>query len=394
MPDLGIFLLLVIAIAIGWLMGRSAASTSSKESKESLPESWHKGLNYLINESSDQGIETFVSALEVNGSTLNTHLALGNLMRRRGEVERAIRIHQNLLGRSTLSVEQQHSAHFELARDYQKAGLLDRAERLLLEVVEGAPERKRKALVTLTDIYDEEREWQEAIAAGEQILPKRRIGTRSRTQQLMAKRLAHYACELSEAASEDDKERFISQALGYDRGCVRASLLEAEQRLRQSHPKRAIKILERVLAQQAQFVPVLLPVLARAYEALDDPRAFQRHLNSLLEQCDSTSVAILMADNLERERNDSAARAVLSNKLSLRPTVRGTGRLLEMYIEQADESTREALAGMQDLIRQLGEAKPIFRCDNCGFSGRQLHWQCPSCRRWETVSPIRGVDGD
>lgn len=399
MPDLGIFLLVVAAIAIGWGMGRFSRRPGRDEGRQTLPAAYYKGLNYLINQQPDQGIEAFLDSLEVNATTLETHIALGNLMRRKGEVDRAIRIHQNLLGRSSLNAAQRHHAHFELSRDYHKAGLLDRAERLLLDLVAEAPELRAEALTLLTDIYDEEREWQQAIDTGRQLLPRRRIGQRSYSQHAVARRLAYYSCELAQVALQNGDYRLaeekLEQAFGFDRDCVRAGMLEAERLLSQGHPRRGIKLLERVIAQSPRYVGVVLPVLNRCYEVLGETAALQQYLLGFLEQHSSTQVVLHLVEyQLQQGEVQNAAR-LLGQQMSRHPTLEGMARLIELCgAETAGGEQTEVLEQLRQLVLQLGEHRPRFRCENCGFSGRQLHWQCPSCKNWQTIAPVGGLEGD
>lgn len=399
MPDLGIFLLVLAAIAIGWGLGRWSRRSGRVEHPETLPAAYYKGLNYLINQQPDQGIEAFLESLEVNATTLETHIALGNLMRRKGEVDRAILIHQNLLGRSSLNAVQRHQAHFELARDYHKAGLLDRAERLLLDLVEEAPELRVEALTLLTDIYDEEKEWQQAIDTGRQLLPRRRIGQRDYSQHAVARRLAYYSCEIAQAALENGDYRLaaekLEQAFSFDRDCVRAGMLEAERLLSQGHPRRAIKLLERLIAQSPRYVGVVLPILARCYQVLGETAALQHYLQGFLEQHSSTQVVLRLAEALQQDGDMQGAARLLGQQMSQHPTLEGMARLIDLSADEArGGSHAEALDQLRRLISQLGEHRPRFRCENCGFAGRQLHWQCPSCKNWQTIAPVGGLDGD
>lgn len=394
MPDPGVFILVVAAIGIGWGLGRFSRRSSAVEKKDTFPASYYRGLNYLIGQRTDQGIETFVSSLEVNGVTLETHIALGKLMRRKGEVDRAIRIHQNLLGRSSLSAEQQHSAHFELARDYQKAGLLDRAERLLQELVVNAAELRQKSLVLLTDIYDEEKEWQQAIDTGRQLLPKRRIVQRSYEQNAMARRLAYYSCELAQAAldSGDHREtvRQLERASAFDRQCIRAGMLEAEHLLGLGKARQGIKVLERLVGQNPRFMVVVLPLLGRCYEAEGDVPGLHRYLRGFLEQHESTAVALRIAEDLCLQGAEGEASSLLATEMARQPTLRGMSRLIELNLDSTGGNVDDPLSSLHTLIERLGENKPAYRCDDCGFSGQQLHWQCPSCKKWGSVAPIGG----
>ena len=173
MNDYLVFALFFVAIVIGWYLGRRGQAKSA--SAPDLPGQYYKGLNYLLDGKPDGAVDAFINALEVNSETLETHIALGNLLRKRGEVDRAIRIHQNLLARPSLPRAQVHQAHLELARDYISAGLLDRAERLLLDLVAESPIQRRDSQLHLLDIYQSEREWQQAIDIAVELLPRKSL---------------------------------------------------------------------------------------------------------------------------------------------------------------------------------------------------------------------------
>lgn len=398
MPDLGLFVLIVVAIAIGWALGRFSRSGNDEPEEDTLPVSYYKGLNYLINEQPDQAVETFVNTLEVNPITMDTHLALGNLMRRRGEVDRAIRIHQNLLARPTLTSEQQHSAHLELARDYLKAGLLDRAERLLEDLVKESPDRKTEALNHLLEIFEEEREWEDAIRIGEQLLPKRLLKQRTQQQEEVASRMAHYCCELAQGAIDQeqyrDAQQQLKRAMGYDRECVRASLLEAEVLFHQGNVRRAIKSLERIAVQNPHFIIVALPMLSRCYEHQGDLSGLHRFLREFLKQHQSMGVVTKIADDLNAQGSHDQAVLLLEHVLAEHPNIKGMNRLIDLQLSTVDESSRANLVNLQSLLKRQLDYSPAYRCNSCGFPGAQLHWHCPSCKHWGSMEPIRGLDGD
>lgn len=397
MPNTGIFFLVFTAIGIGWLLGRFVAIGGRQQVADSVPPEVYKGLNYLLKEKSDEGITAFVAALEVNDATLDTHMALGNLMRSRGEVDKAIRIHQNLLDHPGLSPEQQNTAQLALARDYQKAGVLDRAENLLQGLVEQSPTLRHKALVLLTDIYDEERDWPQAIASGEQILPKRRFGPHTYAQEIMAGRLAYYCCELAGRALAKGETAEAAQQLAkaqkFDPHCVRAGLLEAKM-LEQQHPQRAIRVLESIAQRRPEFIAILLPALRRNYILAGDLPGLHRYLKNFLGQRKSTAAVLCLVDDLHQQGHVQQAGQLLADELQQHPTLLGMNRLLEISLEASTDEARRNLMSLRDVARQAREHKPAYRCDNCGFSGRQLHWQCPNCKGWGNIAPILGIDGD
>lgn len=396
MSDLLMLLLLVIAIAIGYFLGR--ASTRKKNAGLNLgffSQNYFKGLNQLLNEEPDAAIDTFIEALEVNSDTLETHLALGNLLRRQGEVDRAIRIHQNLLARPGLSSIQQHHAQLELARDYVKAGLFDRAERLFLELVDRSAELRNTCLEGLIEIYRDEKEWGKAIATVEQLVGRRF----SKAELPKWRRIqAHFCCELAEQAMEQSDlfaaRRHAKAALTYDKDLVRASLLWAQLEHEQGNNREAVKILRRVPLQDADFVSEMLPLLVECYEALGDYDGLEKTLEQLQEDHPSNSIILELTERIRRRHGDMAAASYIASELKIRPSARGVSKLLDFYIKHSKEKAQDNLRLLKELIDQIMVSKPSYRCEQCGFPGNQLHWLCPSCKSWNTVKPVRGVEGE
>lgn len=396
MSDILMLLLLVIAIAIGYFLGR--ASTRKKVSPQLNPlfsQNYFKGLTQLLNEQPDAAIDTFIEALEVNSDTLETHLALGNVLRRQGEVDRAIRIHQNLLARPGLSSTQQHHAQLELARDYVRAGLFDRAERLFLELVERSAELRQTCLEGLVEIYRDEKEWGKAIATVEQL-----VGRRFNKAELPKWRRAqaHFSCELAVQAMEQSDlfaaRRHVKAALGYDKDLVRASLLWAELEHEQGDNREAIKILRRVPQQDPDYVVEMLPLLVSCYEALGDYEGLEKNLEQLQEDYPSNSIILELTERIRQSHGDMAAASYIAGALKVRPSARGVSKLLDFYIKHSKEKAQDNLRLLKELIDQIMISKPSYRCEQCGFTGNQLHWLCPSCKSWSTVKAIRGVEGE
>ena len=397
-PFLGQFLLIFCAIALGWWLGRRSGRDDPADGEEGAYQQYYRGLNYLLNEQADAATDAFVESLEVNSDTLETHLAVGNLMRRKGEVERAIRIHQNLLARPSLAPTQLHQAHLELARDYISAGLRDRAERLLLDLVVQAPEWRRTSLNHLLEIYQDEREWEKAIDTAAKLLPRRvlRKGGGA-AEQAVSQALAHYWCELvGPALQRGDYHAargFLKQALAHDRHCVRASLLQGEAEYRSGHYRQAIRALQRVRDQDLDFMPEVLPMLRRCYHELDDLAGWRQYLQESLQKTPSTAILLALIEEIRAERGTEAAATFLGEQLLGRPSLRGLSRLIELQ-ENTAQATGTELTLLGKLVEQLLAEKPAYQCQRCGFAGRKLHWLCPSCKHWGHIKPIRGVEGD
>jgi len=396
MTDFLILILLLSALAIGFFWGRRGAAARLK--RDQIAPVWDrayfKGLNLLLNEQPDAAIDAFIEALEVNSDTLETHLALGNLLRRQGEVDRAIRIHQNLLARPGLSINQQHQAQFELARDYIKAGVFDRSEKLLRELIETSPEIRDVCLEYLIEIYREEQEWEKAIKSVEHLAGRRfsKVAAKWRNCQ------AHFCCELAEAALQlDDKlnaRRYLKSALAYDKNSVRASLALGNIEFQQGNDKEAIRALKKIATQDPDFIGESIELLSQCFERLQDEMGFERHLKQLLELHPTNSVILALTQRIQKTQGDIAAAEFIGNQLKVRPSLRGVNRLLDFYVDNSKERAKGNLELLKDLIDQLLAAKPSYRCVQCGFTGNHLHWLCPSCKSWSTVRAIKGVEGE
>lgn len=390
MADLLVGTLLFVAIVIGWFLGKLESKRQPSASSAPLSRDYFRGINLLLNERQDEAMEVFLRTLQVNPDTVDTYLVMGSLFRRRGEVDRAIRIHQDLLARPSLSKEQQATVRLELSKDYLKAGLFDRSERLLKELVEEGCNQVVDCLEKLLSIYEQEKEWQDAIDITQQLI--------SKGHQNYGKRLAHYHCELAEAALElgdmVEGRRQLKRALQGDRGCVRASLIQADLENQQGNYKEAIKALRRVRHQDPDFIPEMLDPLEDSYDGLHQPKEFTKYLFEVMEEHPAISVVIKLADKLSQIEDDNAGSYVLSEFLKKRPSVKGLNRLIEYHIPHTEGAAKDNLTILQAFTNQLIHNKPKYRCQQCGFDGKRLHWHCPSCKEWGTVKPIHGLEGE
>jgi lipopolysaccharide assembly protein B len=352
-------------------------------------------LNYLLNDRPDESIDSFVDALEVTKETLETHVALGNLMRRKGEVERAIRIHKNLLARPNLPPLQLQQANLELARDYISAGLYDRAEQLLQDLVNSSEELRAVSLRHLVEIYQAERDWVKAIETATRLLPRRNFFlSASDPDPELEGAIAHFHCELAQSALEknefDGARAHIKQALIRNSNCVRASLLSGLLEYRAGQFQAAIDTLQRVPQQNAALLPEMLDTLRACYDALGKREQWVEYLQQILTQYPSTRLVLAISEELALRDNPAAAGEFIAQQMRLRPTLRGILALLSMH----SEATEDHQTMLQALLQKLVLAKPAYQCHHCGFSGRQIHWLCPRCKQWDTVQPIAGAEGD
>jgi lipopolysaccharide biosynthesis regulator YciM len=385
-----LWFLLPLAAASGWLVGHyGKRRRESAAAADDLRSNYFKGINYLLNEQPDKAIEAFIKVLEVDSETVETHLALGNLYRRRGEVDRAIRIHQNLIARPNLESEQRSEALLELGHDYLSAGLLDRAENLLQELADSGDYRVQ-ALRQLIDIYEQEKDWHRAIDSA-RLLEKA-------TGNHLGPVIAHYQCELAERFREsedmDAALEMLKSALATHDRCVRASILEGDVLTDRDEHERAIRAYQRVEEQDADYVPETIDRIQFCYRALNQPAEMDSYLNGLMARYGWITPMLALAD-LKREREGpEAAIEFISEQLRRRTSVRGLDRLLQLELEQADAENGAHVSILKDLTGELLADRPVYKCLHCGFPARLLHWQCPSCKHWNTIKPIQGVEGE
>jgi lipopolysaccharide biosynthesis regulator YciM len=383
-----LLLLLPVAAASGWWVARRQARREERNGSD-LSSNYFKGLNYLLNEQPDKAIEVFIRMLEVDSETVETHLALGNLFRRRGEVDRAIRIHQNLIARPTLNRQQRTQALLELGQDYMRAGLLDRAETLFQELID-MNDHTEPALRHLIDIYQQEKEWDKAIVAIQKL--------ELLTGIFKAPVIAHYHCELAEQAlhsgNPDLARRNAKHALECDRNCVRASLLLAGMEMGEGEYSAALRDLKNVQHQDADYLPEIIAPLLKCYNRLGMSEEIVEYLRHMLQKHNSITLMLTLAELLREQHGDQEAALFITEQLRKKPSVRGLDRLIELNLTLFEGDARENLLILKDLIAKLLEGKPIYKCNNCGFTGKAMHWQCPGCKNWSSVKPIQGVEGE
>ena len=387
--ELSLFwLLLPVAALSGWWLGSRKDSKQLKQSAAIYPE-YFKGLNFVLNEQPDKAIEVFIRMLEVDSETVETHLALGNLFRRRGEVDRAIRIHQNLIARPTLNKEQRAQALLELGMDYMRLGLLDRAEGLFLELVESEL-YLRQAYQELLDIYQQEKDWQKAITIARKL------------EQVSGKKLdpviAQFYCELAELSINEGNMRgvkdHVRRAFSFDTNCVRASLLEAKMYQQTGKEKLAIRSYKKIESQDSDYLTEVLEPLYECYRRQDRVDEFIEYLRMLVNIYGGISALLMLTQLIAEREGDNAAIRFISEELKTRPTVKGVDKLIEYTLAKSQGETHEHLSAIKELTGQLIENRAKYKCHSCGFDAKLLHWQCPSCKSWSTVKPVFGVIGE
>ncbi|MBK5931801.1 lipopolysaccharide assembly protein LapB [Halochromatium salexigens] len=378
-----LFLLLPIAAASGWLVARRAVSGRRGESGcGSTDPVFFRGLNYLLNEQPDKALDVFLRLAEVDGETAETHLALGALFRRRGEVDRAIRIHQNLVARETLSSAQRGYALYELGRDYMLAGLFDRAESLFLELVEQGLQ-DRRALRSLIEIYQAEKDWRRCLETAEQL--------RQRCDWPIQTEIAHYHCELADKCrrhgQRDEARAHLLDAQAVDPNCIRATLIQARMEMEGGDSASALMLYRHLARRGPDYLPAMLPELLHCCERLGR-QGVARELGELFAAHPSSPLMLELSRAIEREQGPQAALRFLDDYLGHYADLVGAERLLELRLSGVPQQAAEGDQQLLEVIRHLVDAQPSYRCDQCGFEARALHWQCPSCKHWGSIKAV------
>jgi lipopolysaccharide biosynthesis regulator YciM len=367
---------------LGWLAARIDIKQIVSESR-ALPGSYFKGLNFLLNEEPDKAIEAFIEVVKVDPQTIELHFALGSLFRRRGEVERAIRMHQNLAERPDLEPVQRRQAVYELAQDYLKAGLLDRAEEHFSQLL--ATDLEEQAAGFLLEIYEQEKEWERAIATAGRL--------ETRTGQSRQKEIANFECEI--ATREIMQSRFdaarphLAQALAHHRLCVRANMLLGDLEQALGNDEAAIEAWTRIESQNPEFLPLVAERMIAAYRRLGRIEEGLTLLKGYLARYASIDLLnVAFEAELETAGTESAY-GLVREELRRNPTLLGLDKLLEAQMLEVPAARRHDLELVKNLVHQHTRSLAMYRCDNCGFRARQFYWRCPACNGWETYSPRR-----
>lgn len=376
------FVLVPVAALGGWVVGRRGGERHSTTQVSRLSTTYFRGLNYLLNEQPDKAIELFLHIAELDKDTFETQVALGHLFRRRGEVDRAIRLHQALVQRPGLSDQQKVQALLALGEDYMKSGLLDRAETVFSDLVD-LDMRAPLALRHLINIYQSEREWDKAIENAQRY--------EAATGESMGKLIGQFECELADrhrAAGDVPAARAaVARAYQADANSVRAGMLEGRLEVESGNDAGAIRAFERVARTDPDYLPEVMPALLSSYERTGDGSGARTFLAEMCEHYRGIAPVLALTKMVESQDGVPAARAYLAKELKDRPSVRGEAALMELSIAEGADPLA-TLHDLKHITEQLLVRNPSYRCNHCGFGARSHHWQCPSCKEWGTVKPL------
>ena len=384
-----LFLLLPVAAAYGWYMGRRSAQQDKQQEASRLSREYVAGVNFLLSNQQDKAVDLFLDMLKEDSNTVEAHLTLGNLFRSRGEVDRAIRIHQALMESASLTFDQRLLAVQQLGRDYMAAGLYDRAEEMFNQLVD-EQDFKVSALQQLLIIYQATSDWQKAIDVAEKLVKQ------GKDQQRIE--IAHFYCELSlQAMGSDDLERgmaLLKKAASADKNCARVSVMLGRIYIAKDEPAKAVEALSQVLDQDKDLVSEVLPMMHDCYQQLNQPEQWVAFLRRCVEENTGAAAELMLAEVLEQNEGIEAAQGYVGRQLQRHPTMRTFYRLMDYHLAEAEEGrAKESLQLLRDMVGEQIRTKPRYRCMKCGFTAHTMYWHCPSCRAWATIKPIRGLDG-
>ena len=388
MPTESTFILasvFIILAATGWALGYF----SERDEQPPLNIDYLKGLNFLLNEQTDQAVDHFLKMVRVDDTTIETHFALGNLFRKRGEVYRAIKIHQNIIARPDITEEQRNQAFYSLAKDYLHAGLFDRAEVLFIRLNDKS-EFTSESLKNLISIYEQEKEWSKAIEIAKKL-------NKLYYDDSLDMQISHYHCESAEEAiDEKNYDKAITRLNSVNsknNKTLRIELIFAKLNAIQGYEKKAVDIYFNILKQNNYFVAEALPLVFNIFKNQNNLQEFDKKLNSVINQKPKISNLIAytaLASNIEYSQSiDNCIEDYIRSDEALSEFI-NVNDIFQSELDPKDSSIKKIKHGLMVLANN----NPRYQCNECGFSSQKLLWQCPSCKSWETQRPFLSVKFD
>lgn len=390
-PNTLLLALLFLAVAAGWVLGRGASGRDD-ELDQTPPSQYYLGLNFLLDGEQESALKAFSEALAVNAETFETHITFGSLLRKRGEVDNAIKIHQSLLSRTKLPDAQKNQAHLELAKDFIAAGLLDRAEQLLKDLIDLSEEHEADAKALLLDVFEASRDWAQARVLAESQLKSILAATVTPSSKAKAdkikSRLCNYCCEAAE--DEEAKKAWsaarseAAEGLRWDDSSIWPHLIMARIDVEERATKHAFDRLMSAAKVAPTRLPEFINLLREICDELDCRNRLVSLISESLDTREDPQLRALLAEEYLSEGNEAAALEIIVRGLEDKPTSALLQKALELMSEQV--SCPEVV----DAARKLSMKQSTYLCGVCGFHGPSFYWQCPGCKNWDTLyRPVR-----
>ncbi|MDO9649194.1 lipopolysaccharide assembly protein LapB [Glaesserella parasuis] len=389
-----LFLLLPIAALYGWYMGQRSAKKDQDAINNKFSRDYVTGLNFLLSNQQEKAVDLFLSMLQKQESEnqistesqFEAEITLGNLFRSRGEVDRALRIHQGIENSLHYSFEQKLLAKQQLAKDFMAAGFYDRAENYYITLLD-EPEFAVNSLSQLAVIYHKTREWKRAINVAEK---------RLRIEPEMDKiPLSHYYCEYAQAVRSDDEKAFLTalqKALSYVPHCARASILLGDFFFEKQEMRTALRYFEAVLEQEPNYISEVLHKIKQCYIALNEQNNFELFLIKANQIKHNSSVDLALAEFIEQKDGVEAAQSRLYQQVRQFPSLMTFHRFIYYQVNEAEEGRgKESLVLLHKMVGDRIKQGFQYRCIHCGYQSYRLSWHCPSCRTWESIKPMQSI---
>jgi lipopolysaccharide biosynthesis regulator YciM len=368
--------------ALGWLAARIDIKQVVTESR-TVPNSYFRGLNFLLNEQPDKALDAFLEVVKLDPETIDLHFTLGALFRKRGELDRAIRMHENLLERETLAEEDRLKALVELGQDYLKAGLLDRSEEVFTRLLETpfAGQARRYLL----EIFVQEKDWSKAIQAASEL--------EKQSARPMNAEIAHFHCELAALAmvkgDQADAQKHLDEALSVHRQCTRANIMLGDLLTTQGRREEAIAAWRLIEAQSPTHMVLVMDRMLENFKKLDRLEEGLDWLKGLLTRQPSLDMFNTLYHAVMESQGAEAAYQLAREELRRNPSLHALERLAEAELISAPENRREVIQNAKSLIQRHVQRLTRYHCASCGFKASQFFWRCPACGRWDSFDPAR-----
>lgn len=389
-----LFLLLPIAALYGWYMGQRSAKKDQDAIHHQFSRDYVTGLNFLLSNQHEKAVDIFLSMLQkqetehriTHDSQFEAELTLGNLFRSRGEVDRALRIHQGLESNPDYTFEQKLLAKQQLAKDFMAAGFFDRAENYYIQLLD-EPDFAINSLKQLSLIYQKTKEWRKAINVAEKLL--KIAPNTDRTP------LAHFYCEYADAFKEGEQQKRIEalqQAVTYAPNCARASLLLGEYALQNQQFSQALTHFEQILSQDPDYISEVLDKIKLCYQQLNQLDHFELFLIRANQIKHNSSIDLALAEWIEQKDGMEAAQTRLYQQVRQYPNLFTFHRFIYYQMHEAEQGRgKESLALLHKMVGDRIQKSFHYRCTHCGYQSYRLSWHCPSCRKWETIKPLHSI---
>ncbi len=383
-----LFLLLPVAMGYGWFMGRNSVKQSDHTAKQDLSIKYSTGINYLLSNQQDKAIEYLLETLKVEDDTVEAHFAMANLFRKRGELDRALKVHEHLVRQKHLPNKAKQQAAYELGKDFLTAGLYDRAESMFHTLLKSRT-FSLKSLSYLMQIYQSTKDWQHGLELKKSII-------KSKDKKLLHT-LANFYCELATLALEKDQFieviELLEQALKCDPNSCRANWLMAKIYENHQQYNEACQCYKDIYTQDREFFPDVIEQMANCYHQLDADDEFYQFIKKVYDETGGSSALIKYVSFIENKHGFAKAQDFMLSALKRRPTIRGFKHFIKMQMNQPQQDS-ENLELIKELVSAYLSVKQRYNCRNCGFNSSTHYWSCPSCHDWEQLKPVRGLEGE